>query len=86
MQRARVQVWLFDSNSTRIEGTIVVRDIRFFFSPLPLASPFLTASSSQGFDEYMNLVMDNAAEVNLKSHAREELGAWLRFGLGKISA
>ena len=41
-------------------------------------SPFDTDSMPvQGFDEFMNIVMDNAAEVFVKdAQPRRELGAW----------
>ncbi|GAB0089429.1 Small nuclear ribonucleoprotein E [Sergentomyia squamirostris] len=48
--RSRVQVWLYENVTTRIEGHIV------------------------GFDEYMNLVLDDAEEVNTKSKNRRQLG------------
>ncbi|XP_034474004.1 probable small nuclear ribonucleoprotein E [Drosophila innubila] len=48
--RSRVQVWLFENISLRIEGHIV------------------------GFDEYMNLVLDDAEEVYVKTRQRKTLG------------
>lgn len=36
-----------------------------------VASPFLL---SQGFDEYMNLVLDDASEVDMKHKSRKALG------------
>ncbi len=36
----------------------------------------------QGFDEYMNLVLDEAEEISLKKKTRKPLGksCWVRFG------
>lgn len=48
--RARVQVWLFENITLRIEGHIV------------------------GFDEYMNLVLDEAEEYYVKTKVRKPLG------------
>ena len=48
--RSRVQVWLYENISLRIEGEII------------------------GFDEYMNLVLDNACEYNIKTKNRRQVG------------
>lgn len=48
--RSRVQVWLYENVSLRIEGHIV------------------------GFDEYMNLVLDDAEEYHLKTKNRRQMG------------
>lgn len=48
--RSRVQVWLYENITLRIEGHIV------------------------GFDEYMNLVLDDAEEYYVKTKARKQLG------------
>ena len=32
------------------------------------------AASAQGFDEYMNLVLDDASEVDMKQKSRKALG------------
>lgn len=48
--RSRVQVWLFENITLRIEGHIV------------------------GFDEYMNLVLDDAEEYHVKTDTRKPLG------------
>jgi hypothetical protein len=34
----------------------------------------VAVSSSQGFDEYMNLVLDDASEVDMKHKTRKALG------------
>ncbi|KAK6632529.1 hypothetical protein RUM43_013297 [Polyplax serrata] len=54
--RSRVQVWVYENVTTRIEGHIV------------------------GFDEYMNLVLDDAEEYNLKTKNRKELGRIMMKG------
>jgi small nuclear ribonucleoprotein E len=38
------------------------------------------ARASQGFDEYMNLVLDNAEEVNVKKKTRKSVGRVLLKG------
>ena len=38
----------------------------------------LFAHSAQGFDEYMNLVLDQAEEVNTKTGAKRAVGTLLR--------
>ncbi|KAG7023407.1 Small nuclear ribonucleoprotein E [Cucurbita argyrosperma subsp. argyrosperma] len=50
MQKARIQIWLFEQKDLRIEGRII------------------------GFDEYMNLVLDDAEEVNVKKKSKKALG------------
>ncbi|EEB12515.1 conserved hypothetical protein [Pediculus humanus corporis] len=54
--RSRVQVWIYENITTRIEGHIV------------------------GFDEYMNLVLDDAEEFNIKTKNRKELGRIMMKG------
>uniref|UniRef100_A0A7E4VBA4 Small nuclear ribonucleoprotein E n=1 Tax=Panagrellus redivivus TaxID=6233 RepID=A0A7E4VBA4_PANRE len=53
--RTRVQIWLYENVSTRIEGFII------------------------GFDEYMNLVIDEAEEVK-KLVDRKKIGRILLKG------
>lgn len=48
--RSRIQVWLYENVSLRIDGHIV------------------------GFDEYMNLVLDDAEEYHVKTKNRRTLG------------
>lgn len=56
-QNATVRVWLYEQLSIRIEGRIRVRG-----SPVSrYRGPKLT--TIQGFDEFMNLVIDDAVEV-----------------------
>ena len=47
--RTRIQVWLYENTSMRIEGRII------------------------GFDEYMNVVLDDAEEVDMKTKKRKPL-------------
>ncbi len=54
--RARVQVWLYEQASLRIEGRII------------------------GFDEYMNVVLDDAEEIDLKAKTRRPIGRILLKG------
>ena len=61
-------VWLYENVNTRIEGQIVGR---FKFN---LTRHILTIFSPSGFDEYMNLVLDNATECHMKRGTRKQLG------------
>lgn len=54
--RSRIQVWLYEQATTRIEGYII------------------------GFDEYMNLVLDDAEEISLKKSQRKKIGRILLKG------
>jgi small nuclear ribonucleoprotein E len=54
--RSRIQVWLYEQTTTRIEGYII------------------------GFDEYMNLVLDDADEILLKKNQRKKIGRILLKG------
>ncbi|KAL8235238.1 hypothetical protein R6Q59_021338 [Mikania micrantha] len=56
IQKARIQIWLFEQKDLRIEGRII------------------------GFDEYMNLVLDEAEEVSIKKKTRKALGRILLKG------
>jgi len=55
--RTRIQIWLYENTTIRIEGRII------------------------GFDEYMNVVLDDAEEVNMKTKARTQLDRILLKGL-----
>ncbi|MFH4982557.1 hypothetical protein AB6A40_009266 [Gnathostoma spinigerum] len=54
--RSRIQIWLYEDVSHRIEGYII------------------------GFDEYMNVVLDEAEEVDMKKSSRKKLGRILLKG------
>ncbi|KAJ1462568.1 hypothetical protein M885DRAFT_505512 [Pelagophyceae sp. CCMP2097] len=47
--RTRIQIWLYENTSMRIEGRII------------------------GFDEYMNVVLEDAEEVDVKTQKRTPL-------------
>ena len=52
-----------------------------FFSPSRRRSPFFPALFvAQGFDEYMNLVLDDTEEVNKKKGTRKSVGRILLKG------
>jgi small nuclear ribonucleoprotein E len=68
-QKTKVVIWLYDNIEMRIEGRIIVR-APSSHRLQPLINTF------QGFDEFMNLIIDDAAEVFVKeSKPRRELGA-----------
>jgi small nuclear ribonucleoprotein E len=54
--RSRIQVWLYEQTTTRIEGYII------------------------GFDEYMNLVLDDAEEISTKKPQPKKIGRILLKG------
>lgn len=73
--RQKIQIWLFEQTDLRIEGRIIVRWSRL--SPATGAcsyrsavthvcrlTPLSVPHSIQGFDEYMNVVLDEAEEVS----------------------
>lgn len=55
-KKDRLSIWLTNSNTTVIEGTMI------------------------GFDEFMNLVIDNATEVDMKTKSSVDLGRILLKG------
>jgi hypothetical protein len=59
-QKTKVSIWLYDNVEMRLEGRIIVESPHFGLSHLFL-------NTCQGFDEYMNIVMDDASEVYVKS-------------------
>jgi small nuclear ribonucleoprotein E len=65
-QRSIVQIWLYEQLAIRIEGRIRVQDVhsRRFCT--------FTNNSRQGFDEFMNLVIDDAVEVKQATKTTEE--------------
>lgn len=65
-QRATVSIWLYENLGMRIEGKLRVG------RGAPLKA-IHGADSTQGFDEFMNLVIDDAVEVTLaKKESPEE--------------
>lgn len=75
-KRATVQIWLYEQLAFRIEGKIRVR----VSGPAQTAGPLLTCQ--QGFDEFMNLVIDDAVEVRQATKTESEK----RRALGKSIA
>lgn len=63
-QHSTVSIWLFEQLAIRIEGKIRV------CAPNVCVEVMLTVS--QGFDEFMNLVIDDAVEVQLATKGEEE--------------
>lgn len=55
-QQSRVQIWLYEQNSAKIQGKIC------------------------GFDEFMNVVVGDAVEVDLLTNSRKKLGRILLKG------
>lgn len=76
-KRLTVSVWLYENTNTRIEGKI-----RVSFAMLKIWDRILT--DAQGFDEFMNLVIDDAVEVQVptkdRSESRRQLGQILLKG------
>lgn len=82
-QHSTVSIWLFEQLGIRIEGKIRVFSLGClaFFN---LAHTFF----SQGFDEFMNLVIDDAVEVKqatkTEEEKRRELGATILVKASKL--
>jgi len=92
----RISVWLFDNLEFKLEGKIIVSlyrqglhalvyAIRERYTLLTVAWPF--QCRLQGFDEFMNVVLDDAEEVWLAKPATEKRAATepTRKPLGKLS-
>lgn len=65
-QHSTVQIWLYEQLAIRIEGKIrvsIVSNIRIWQ---------IILTELQGFDEFMNLVIDDAVEVKLATKSGEE--------------
>ena len=81
-----MQIWLFEQTDLRIEGRIIVSQPCRLVQPRNTSVvPDLIRSPSvlcellrhvQGFDEYMNLVLDEAEEVSMKRKTRKALGEY----------
>ena len=63
-------VWLYENVNTRIEGQIVGK----FSLPSSIKPSYFIIFFPSGFDEYMNLVLDEAAEVHMKKNTEKKLG------------
>lgn len=88
--RQKVQIWLFEHNDLRIEGRIIVCPFILCLydswgksgAAEPTGVDPQSCADAQGFDEYMNLVLDEAEEVSVKKKtARKPLGESLGPGL-----
>lgn len=69
---------MYDNTSVRVEGIIIVS---FMFKKKKKLIKFLDKLQMsicyiQGFDEYMNLVLDDASEVHVKSKQVSRVGAF----------
>jgi small nuclear ribonucleoprotein E len=85
LQKSRVQIWLFEQVNTRIEGKLIVSRNLTSVSLTQCNMPFLWSGSAimdsitghldvQGFDEFMNVVLDDTEELDLKKKTRKPLG------------
>ena len=63
--RTRVVVWLYENVNTRIEGQIVGK-FSSSWTAIHSTRPCFIIFFHSGFDEYMNLVLDEATEVHKK--------------------
>lgn len=66
-QHSTVSIWLYEQLAIRIEGKIRVCCLHMRSSRLPTDQRM-----PQGFDEFMNLVIDDAVEVKQATKADEE--------------
>ncbi|KAK4362656.1 hypothetical protein RND71_017897 [Anisodus tanguticus] len=78
--KARIQIWLFEQKDQRIEGRIIVRVYAWIVLLFLLEPKQGRLYFVDGFDEYMNLVLDDAEEVNVKKKTRKQLGRILLKG------
>lgn len=73
--RSRVQIWLYENTNLRIEGRIYFSFFSFYVKiDVKSDSFYLIAGHIVGFDEYMNLVLDDAEEYHVKTQNRKTLG------------
>ena len=74
--RTRVQIWLYENTNLRIEGRLMlIRNSNLYFKDffIIIFNLYLTGCIV-GFDEYMNLVLDDAEEYHVKTKNRKTLG------------
>lgn len=69
-QQTPVQIWLYEQVNSRLEGKIRVC----------IMSDCCDGDANKGFDEFMNLVIDDAVEVNTKKNTKRTLGRILLKG------
>lgn len=72
---------MYEQKYTRLEGQIIVR----FSIYAPCCSGVhadrpVCSAVVQGFDEYMNVVLDGAEEINTRKKTRKRLGRLLLKG------
>jgi hypothetical protein len=79
VQHTRVVIWLYDNNDFRIEAYLIVSARR----TMPPLLQMTVLTRGQGFDEFMNVVLDDAEEVydcsakpGKEVKPRRELGEW----------
>jgi len=75
-QHSTVSIWLYEQLAIRIEGKIRVCRI-----PIRVSRPRADQRLLQGFDEFMNLVIDDAVEVKQATKTEKEK----RRDLGRLS-
>ena len=94
LQKQRVSVWLYEQPTLRLEGRIAVSRVHaacvnctalLGCSRITPAGPLARLSphpsiTRQGFDEYMNIVLDDAEEVDVKRKTRTPVGRILLKG------
>ncbi|KAG6740799.1 hypothetical protein POTOM_056268 [Populus tomentosa] len=89
--KARIQIWLFEQKDLRIEGRIIVTGLclrkKSMMARQSIGRTIELGMTSKrfldrtvGFDEYMNLVLEDAEEVNIKKKSRKSLGRILLKG------
>ena len=72
---------LYENTTLRIEGVIIVRCLSFQPLSWHLMDRHVLRDRIQGFDEYMNLVLDEAEELDTKRKTRKALGTVSGNGL-----
>ena len=67
-----MQIWLYEDVSNRIEGYIIGKRLE--------RTIHKGSYTISGFDEYMNIVIDEAEEVQMKTQKHKKLGRILLKG------